>query len=101
MDGMVTGRMPLGKKEAGNTILNELGTNPSQFINDAYDFVIKNRCLPFQNEQNHKKIDTKEVLAFIESIPLTSSNRFALMTDDEIRQERLIARGTATKSDFV
>jgi len=55
--------------------------------------VIKNRSLPFQNEDIIEgEIDMKEALAFVTSIPLTSSNRFATMTDDEIKQERLNTR---------
>jgi len=101
MDAMVTARMPQGKKEAGNTILYELGTNPSQFINDIYDYVITTRTLPFKNEpETIKAVDIKKALDFIESIPLPAPSRFATMTADEIRQERLIARGLATEADF-
>jgi len=101
MDAMVTARMPQGKKEVGNSILKELGTNPSQFINDVYDFIIKNRCLPFQDEQSQRTQDElEEACLFITSIPMLTPSRFASMTDDEIKQERLIARKLATKNDF-
>ena len=101
MDAMVTARMPQGKKEAGNAVLREMGTSPSQLINDIYDFVIRTRKLPSCDESERVgKRDIREALAFIDSIPLPPSNRFASMSDDEIRQERLIARGLAAKGDF-
>jgi len=101
MDAMVTARMAQGKKEAGNSILRELGTSPSQFINDIYDYVIKNRQLPFQSKSTGAgKHDIPAALAFIESIPLQSPNVFSTMSDAEIRQERLIVRGLAIKGDF-
>ena len=102
MDAMVTARMPQGKKEVGNTILQELGTNPSQFINDSYDYVIKTRQLPFQvDKDSGKTIDIKKALTFVKSIPRPSQSRFELMTDDEIKQERLIARGLMEKGDII
>jgi len=98
MDSMVTARMPQGKKETGNSVLRELGTNPSQLINDVYDYVIKNKSLPFKNKQDtFEQIDIHEALTFIKSIPLPASNRFATMTDDEIKQERLNHRLLAEK----
>jgi len=101
MDAMVTARMSEGKKEVGNAILHELGTNASQFINDSYDYVIKTRRLPFQDDQRKRKeVDMNEAILFIDSIPLPSASRFASMTDEEIKQERLIARGIASEGDF-
>jgi len=101
MDAMVTARMSPGKKEAGNSALRELGTNPSQFINEIYDYVIRNKRLPLTDGSAYSgKRDIREALAFIDSIPLQSPNRFAFMTDDEIRQERLIARGLVPEGYF-
>lgn len=101
MDTMVTARMPQGKKEAGNSILRDLGTNPSQFINDIYDYVIQNRRLPLDSAPiAHSKLEIQEALAFVESIPLRTAGRFDSMDDEMIRQERLIAKGHAVESDF-
>ena len=101
MDAMVTARMPQGKKEAGNLILAELGTNPSQFINDVYDYVIKTKHLPFPEKSlSLGGKDTCAAIAFVDSIPLQDAHGFEGMTDDGIRQERLIARGLATENDF-
>lgn len=46
-DAMVTARMSPEKKEMGNRILEDLGTNASQVINQLYDLVIEKRALPF------------------------------------------------------
>ena len=72
-DAMVTARMSQEKKEAGNRVLEQLGTNASQVVNRLYDYVL-------------------------ESIP--RKDRFSTMTDDEIRRERLVSRGLATSKDF-
>lgn len=104
-DAMVTGRMTREKKEEGNRILESLGTTPSKAINQLYDFVIEKKQLPFEEEKKRHEIDPEElaearawVRSFRRSQPTRS--RFATMTDDEIKQERLIARGLATKEDF-
>ena len=46
-DAMVTARMSSEKKEAGNRILEQMGTNASQAVNRLYDYVIEKRELPF------------------------------------------------------
>ena len=38
-DAMVTARMSSEKKEAGNRILEQMGTNASQAVNRLYDYV--------------------------------------------------------------
>ncbi len=48
---MVTARMSSEKKELGNRILAQLGTNASQTVNDLYDYVISNKRLPFSASQ--------------------------------------------------
>ena len=39
-DAMVTARMSQEKKEAGNRVLEQLGTNASQVVNRLYDYVL-------------------------------------------------------------
>ena len=46
-DAMVTARMSQEKKEAGNRVLEQLGTNASQAVNRLYDYVLEKRQLPF------------------------------------------------------
>lgn len=50
-DAMVTARMSQEKKEAGNRVLEQLGTNASQVVNRLYDYVLENKKLPFPEEQ--------------------------------------------------
>lgn len=97
-DAVVTARMSQSKKETGNRILRELGTTPSQFINSMYDFVIQEKRLPFAEKREmgmeaHTKEEWARALEFVRSIQLPAPNRFASMTDDEIRMERLRSKG--------
>ena len=96
-DAMVTARMSQEKKEAGNRVLEQLGTNASQVVNRLYDYVLENKKLPFPEEQGRRKY-TQEEIAWVDSIP--RKDRFSTMTDDEIRRERLVSRGLATSKDF-
>ncbi|MDR1712947.1 MAG: hypothetical protein LBR39_02170 [Coriobacteriales bacterium] len=89
MDAMVTGRMSQSKKEAGNAILTQLGTNASAVINRLYDFIIEQGRLPFAEPTALDAAEIQRRIAVVDSIPLMTGNRFATMTDDEIRRERL------------
>jgi len=89
MDAMVTARMPQGKKEIGNGILEELGTNASSAINRLYDFVIEQKALPFDMPQKLSPEELERRIALVDGIPLASGNRFSTMDDDAIRHERL------------
>lgn len=96
-DTMVTARMTQQKKEAGNRILKELGTNPSQAVNGLYDFVIREKKLPYQQQeefgwQKYTKEQIAQARALVNSLVIEDS-RFSTMTDDEIRQERLASKG--------
>ena len=96
-DAMVTARMSSEKKEAGNRILEQLGINASQAVNRLYDYVIEKRQLPFPEEHVQKQYTQEEIaqaMAWVDSIrTLPRNNRFATMSDDEIRLERLKSRG--------
>ena len=100
-DAMVTARMSAEKKEAGNRMLEQLGTNASQAVNRLYDYVLEKKQLPFPAQQGRRKYTQEEIaqaIAWVDSIP--RRDRFSTMTDDEIRRERLISRGLATSKDF-
>lgn len=100
-DAMVTARMSAEKKEAGNRILEQLGTNASQAVNRLYDYVLEKKELPFPEQQERRKYTQEEIaraIAWVDSIP--RKDRFSTMTDDEIRRERLVSRGLATRGDF-
>ena len=100
-DAMVTARMSAEKKEAGNRMLEQLGTNASQAVNRLYDYVLEKKQLPFPEQQERRKYTQEEIaqaIAWVDSIP--RRDRFSTMTDDEIRRERLVSRGLATSKDF-
>lgn len=93
-DVMVTARMTQAKKREGNNILKELGLSASQAINEFYDYLISHKETPFEEQQTEveaKRAALKQALAFVESVP--RSSRFSTMTDDEIKRERLAAKG--------
>ena len=100
-DAMVTARMSAEKKEAGNRMLEQLGTNASQAVNRLYDYVLEKKQLPFPEQQGRRKYTQEEIaqaIAWVDSIP--RRDRFSTMTADEIRRERLISRGLARSKDF-
>lgn len=97
-DAMVTARMSSEKKEMGNRILEELGTNASQVINQLYDLVIEKKALPFPEEKAQQRTFSSEEIAeakaWMQRLKvLPPDNSYATMTDDEIRRERLASRG--------
>lgn len=96
MDGMVTARMPIGKKEAGVAVLADLGVSASQAINGLFDYLIENGSLPFERARKQGSVSPDEIAcaaAWIDGISLPAGNRFATASDDDIRRERLSSKG--------
>lgn len=102
MDAMVTGRMPAGKKEAGNAVLRELGMSASQAINWLWDYLIAQRQLPQgQWEQVDRGVQLEEAIAYIDGFPeLVISADLLDMDAKEIRAERLNRRYAAVEDGF-
>ena len=102
-DAMVTARMSAEKKEAGNRMLEQLGTNASQAVNRLYDYVLEKRQLPFPEERERREYTQQEIaraVAWVDSIPLKrTSGRFSDMTIKEAKRDRLIARGLMQMGD--
>ena len=95
-DAMVTARMPQAKKDAGNRILGSMGMSASQFINSAYDYLIQRGTSPFSEPKGTEAPSAERIaqaLASVEAMSLPASNRFASMSDDDIRRERLARKG--------
>lgn len=96
-EAMVTARMSSAKKEACNAVLRQLGTNASQAINELYDYVLEKRELPFAGSSSRRvctQEDFAKAAAFVDGITtLPAGNCYATMSDEEIRQELLGARG--------
>jgi addiction module RelB/DinJ family antitoxin len=103
---MVTARMSEEKKEEGNRILESLGTNASRVVNELYDYIIRERKLPFAPEEvkprTYTKEEIQEAMDWLEEVRI-AADELSIDRDktyDELRQEALIARGLATASDF-
>ncbi len=95
-DAMVTARMSQEKKDACNRILEQLGTNPSQVVNQLFDYVIEKQELPFSTGMRHKhtKEEIAEAIAFVDSIPeRMTSGAYSTMTAKEAKLDRLKAKG--------
>ncbi len=94
-DAMVSARMSAEKKDAGNQILESLGTNASQAVNELYDFVIRNKRLPFAPKQElglHKytKEQIAEATRAVNSLVIHGVDpRLANMDLKEIKRMRL------------
>lgn len=90
MDAMVTGRMSQAKKELGNQVLRELGTNASQVINELYDYVISRRSLPFSASGEGREARLRAAVAAVDAVPKVELDaRFAAMDVRQARMERL------------
>lgn len=46
MDAVVTARVPVEIRRQGNEVLRSIGSNPTQLINAAYEYVISHGSLP-------------------------------------------------------
>lgn len=94
MDAMVTGRMSQAKKELGNQVLRELGTNASQVINELYDYVISRRALPFSAPEEGWEARLRAAVEAVDAVPKVELDaRFAAMDLREARMERLADAG--------
>lgn len=95
---MVTARMTSEKKERGGRVLDSLGTNASQVINQLYDYVIRNGSIPEELMGSaHVELDEDAVQrakAWLSGIKvLPSGNQFSQASDDDIRMARLRDKG--------
>ena len=101
-DAMVTARMPLSKKKAGNEILHELGYSASQAINELYDRLLETRSWPLASKGTGPvdAASLAEALSFVDSIARVSPDDFIDMDFDEAKRRRLIAKGRATEAEL-
>ena len=96
-DAMVTARMPKSKKEAGNRVLESLGASASQVVNELYDYLIKNKALPWRSDEGEGRVITKEqwaeAQAWLDSMQIDLPPEFASMSIKDARTHRLAAQG--------
>lgn len=92
-DAMVTGRMTSAKKEAGNRVLDGLGLNASQAINQLYDHLIEQGSMPCvkpQSQKAYSKGQVEEALSYVRSLQMPKVPReLAGMTDDEVKRHKM------------
>ena len=90
MDAMVTGRMSASKKERGNRVLSELGTNASKAINALYDYVIEHRALPFPADRPDRSELLRTATSLVDAIPrVRLDERHTQMSIKDAQRERL------------
>ncbi len=101
-DAMVTARMSQSKKNAGNKILQELGYNASQAINELYDRILETHAWPLAPSKKEAvdPSDLAEALAFVDGIARVPSSEFVDMSPEEAKRRRVIEKGRASKEDF-
>ena len=92
-DAMVTARISLAKKTAGNQILEDLGSNTSQAINELYDYIIAHKTLPWRDGSNAEaeisSEQLREALDWVEGLGASVSSEFARMPIKDARRARL------------
>ena len=93
---MVTARIDEAKKIRGNAIFKKCGKTPSAVINELYDFVIRENALPWKVEQTGistmSEQEIEDAKNFLHSIQIENS-RFAKMSDEDIKRERMLSKG--------
>ena len=92
---MVTARMQQTKKESGNRILESLGSNASQAINELYDYLIAHKSLPWESTAQPSTISPerlRDALAWADSLQIDLSPEFAAMSTKDARRHRLAGR---------
>lgn len=91
-DAMVTARMSSTKKDAGNRILEQLGTNASQVVNDLYDYVVENGMLPWQAARPQHSVNKKELKAamqWVDGLQMDLPSEVSSMTIKDAKRARL------------
>lgn len=91
-DAMVTARMSSTKKEAGNKILEKIGTNASQAVNDLYDYVLENGVLPWQKGVLLRPVGKEELtgaMKWVEGLQIDVSPEVSGMSIKDAKRARL------------
>jgi antitoxin component of RelBE/YafQ-DinJ toxin-antitoxin module len=92
-DAMVTGRMSVEKKAAGNRALEKMGLNASQAVNRLYDRLIEEGDADFLLYEKPSEHQWKLAAQLVDSVKMDVDERFLHMTRGEIKLERAKARG--------
>ena len=95
MDAMVTGRMDIGKKEAGNAVLARAGLNASQAINLMYSRLLEEQNADFLLKESPlvQEAEWAAAAAFVDSLVEERKSAFDNMSKAEIKMSRLASKG--------
>lgn len=63
MDAMVTARVPQEIKEQGNALLKSIGSTPTELVNAAYSYVIKEHALPIAHVSQESTSENSRILS--------------------------------------
>ena len=92
-DAMVTARMSSTKKDQGNRVLESLGSNASQAINELYDYLAEHKDLPWKAERDEAPSVSRdrlhEALSWVDGLGLSVAPEFAAMSIKDARRHRL------------
>lgn len=96
-DAMVTGRMSLQKKAAGNAILRDAGMNASQAINRMYSKLIDDHSASFLEGGDDRLEDEPArwamAASFIDSLLIPLDPTISDMSDIDAKMDRLRSKG--------
>lgn len=71
MDAIVTARVPVEIKEQGNALLRAMGATPTQLVNAAYEFLLKEGKLPQAQQKpsaRKRKLTTAQRQRVVDSL---------------------------------
>lgn len=96
-EAMVTARMSREKKKLGNSVLSDLGMNASSAINQLYDYLIEQQCMPFGKESEPARSFTQEEVdaarLWVDGLRMPAGNPLADLTLKEAKRHRLSTKG--------
>ena len=98
-EAMVTARMGVGKKEAGNRVLASLGANASKAVNQLYDYVIERGALPFDDRVEERRprsrAEVEAAVGLVDSLVAPVAEPYRSMSTKDARMARLGVSGAA------
>ncbi|GHT78955.1 hypothetical protein FACS1894104_2870 [Actinomycetota bacterium] len=89
MDSILTVRLDSEIKERAQTILKQMGTNPSAVVQRLFDYVVQKGSLPFEDDGRPSPEEIEQrLVAFMQFHTLEPLN----LSDQEIRARRIEER---------
>ncbi len=95
-DAIVTARVPAEIKKQGNAVLREIGSTPTELVNAAYEYVLKERELP---KEPRPLTDAWQQRILSTRTKKRVRNRERSTTMNTLRTGAEVIQGTAGRSD--